>query len=64
MDDILKKLFDYQKFENNENLERIIKDSKDRHSVKLSDDRLNLLNAAGDILESNLSREKKNTFVD
>lgn len=63
MENILKKIFDYQKFENNENLDRIIKDSKNSHSVKLSDDTLYLLNAAGDILENNSLRKKNNKKV-
>ena len=58
MENILKNLFDYQKFENNENLDRIIKDSRDRHSVKLSDDTLYLLNAAGDIFKNNSLKKK------
>lgn len=66
MENILKRLFDYQKFENNENLDRIIKDSRDRHHVKLSDDTLYLLNAAGDILENKFlsKKKKKNSFSD
>lgn len=58
MENILKKLFDYQKFEKNENLEKIIKDSKDKYSTKLSDDTLYYVNAAGDILETNLLKKK------
>lgn len=57
MENILKKLFDYQKFENNENLEKIIKDSQKKRLAKLSDDKLQLLNAAGDIFATNFSKD-------
>ena len=44
----LKKLFDFQKFENNSRLEKLIKETEAESSgVELSDDELSLVNAAG-----------------
>lgn len=49
MEKKLKKLFDYQRFEKNERLEKIIKETESRYGEELSDDDLSLVNAAGDI---------------
>ena len=48
MEKKLKKLFDYQRFEKNERLEKIIKETESRYAAELSDDDLSLVNAAGD----------------
>ena len=49
MEKKLKKLFDYQRFEKNERLEKIIKETESRYEGELSDDDLSLVNAAGEI---------------
>ena len=49
MEKKLKKLFDYQRFEKNERLEKIIKETESRYGGELSDDDLSLVNAAGEI---------------
>ena len=48
MEKKLKKLFDYQRFEKNERLEKIIKETESRYGGELSDDDLSLVNAAGE----------------
>ena len=52
MENKLARLFDYQKFEPNEELESIISDVESRYSLdsfELSDDDLELVSAAGDV---------------
>ena len=48
MEKKLKKLFDYQRFEKNERLEKIIKETESRYGGELSDDELSFVNAAGE----------------
>ena len=48
MEKKLKKLFDYQCFEKNERLEKIIKETESRYGGELFDDDLSLVNAAGE----------------
>ena len=48
MEKKLKNLFDYQRFEKNERLEKIIKETESRYGGELSDDDLSLVNAAGE----------------
>ena len=48
MEKKLKKLFDYQRFEKNEKLEKLIRETENRYSAELSDDDLSLVNAAGE----------------
>ncbi|MBQ0037200.1 MAG: hypothetical protein KBS74_00850 [Clostridiales bacterium] len=48
MENKLKKLFDYQRFEKNEKLEKLIQETEIRYAVELSDDDLSLVNAAGE----------------
>ncbi len=43
----LRKLFDYQLFQRNEKLERIIYETKSRYPVELTDDQLGFVAAAG-----------------
>ena len=45
---VLKKLFDFQSFEKNPRLERLIRETEG-DATALSDDELSLVNAAGDI---------------
>lgn len=47
MENKLKMLFDYQKFEKNERLEKIISDTENYYGRELSDDELFFVNAAG-----------------
>lgn len=49
MENKLKKLFDYQKFEHNEKLAAIISETERRNSRELSDDDLSFVNAAGGV---------------
>lgn len=44
----LKTLFDYQKFEKNPRLEKLISETENRYAKELSDDELTFVNAAGD----------------
>ena len=47
MEHKLKKLFDYQKFENNSELEALIAETRGRYAKELSDDELEMVSAAG-----------------
>ena len=49
MEKKLERLFDYQRFEKNERLEKIIKETGSRYAKELSDDDLSLVNAAGEM---------------
>ena len=49
MEKKLKKLFDYQQFEKNPELEKLIAQTCDKYSGELSDDVLSQVNAAGEI---------------
>ena len=49
MENKLKKLFDYQRFEKNANLERFISETECRYAKRLSDDDLSKVNAAREI---------------
>ena len=44
----LKAIFDYQKFEKNPRLEKLISETENRYARELSDDDLFFVNAAGD----------------
>ena len=44
----LKSLFDYQNFEKNPRLEKLISETENRYARELSDDDLSFVNAAGD----------------
>ena len=61
MENKLSRLFDYQKFSPNEDLEKVIRDVESRYSLdkyELSDDDLSFVAAAGDI--SSTKRPDKN----
>lgn len=47
MEKKLKQLFEYQQFEQNEKLEKLIQETENRYAVELSDDDLARVNAAG-----------------
>lgn len=48
MEKKIKKLFDYQRFEKNEKLEKLIRDTENRYATELSDDDLSFVSAAGE----------------
>lgn len=48
MENKLKKLFDYQRFEKNEKLEKLIQETENAYVAELSDDALSFVNAAGE----------------
>ena len=47
MEKKLNKLFDYQRFEKNEKLEKLIRETESRYANALSEDELSLVSAAG-----------------
>ena len=49
MSELLKKLFDYQRFEGNSDLQELIDQAESKGAVRLSDDDLELVNAAGQL---------------
>ena len=53
MENEIKKLFDYQRFENNARLADIISQTESRYKKALSDEELFLVNAAGEINTEN-----------
>lgn len=53
----MKKLFDYQKFENNTRLGNIIEDTLEK-GMMLSDEDLTLVNAAGDPFDKKIKDAK------
>lgn len=52
MDNKLRKLFDYQRFEGNERLAKFISETESRYAKNLSDDDLSFVNAAGEPVTS------------
>lgn len=59
MENKLKQLFEYQKFEQNSRLAKLISESEDRQSNALSDDDLEFVAAAGERFLQNDDDEKK-----
>ena len=55
METKLKRLFDYQKFEGNSKLAALIAETESRCAQELSDDDLDLVNAAGEFDEQRLT---------
>ena len=49
MENKLRKLFDYQRFEGNARLAKMIREAEEQASAELSDDELFMVNAAGEI---------------
>lgn len=62
MEKKLKKLFDYQRFEQNEKLEKLIYETENRYAKELSEEDLSLVSAAGDMIAPNES-EKNHDHV-
>ena len=58
MEKKLKKLFDYQRFEQNAKLEKLIQETESRYAKELSEEDLSLVSAAGEI------KEERKTFAD
>ena len=54
----LKMLFDYQRFEQNAKLEKLIQETESRYAKELSEEDLSLVSAAGEI------QEERKTFAD
>lgn len=52
MEKKLKKLFDYQRFEKNQRLEELIRETESRYAKELSEEDLSLVSAAGEIKEA------------
>lgn len=61
MENKLKKLFDYQKFEQNERLSRLIAETEARQAAEISDDDLEAVAAAGEITEIIIGDKKIDT---
>lgn len=59
MEKKLRSLFDYQRFENNKGLERLIRDTESRYSKAISDDDLFNVNAAGAIDEGDKKKDEE-----
>ena len=57
MENKLIKLFEYQKFEQNERLAKLIAETEARQATEISDDDLEMVAAAGEITE--ISTEEK-----
>lgn len=55
MENKLKKLFEYQKFEQNERLAKLIAETEARQAAEISDDDLEFVAAAGDMLAPDAS---------
>lgn len=49
MDKVLKTLFDLQKFNGNAHLAALVKETQQRYDNALSDDELEMVNAAGEL---------------
>ena len=67
MADKLKRLFDYQRFEGNSRLQKLIGETEARAGAELSDDQLELVAAAGENRgdkQDQLNKEIKNQEVD
>ena len=58
MDKKLKMLFDYQRFEKNQRLEELIRETESRYAKELSEEDLSLVSAAGEI------KEERKAFAD
>ena len=65
MENKLKKLFDYQRFEQNEKLEKLVRETENHYATELSDEDLSLVSAAGEsgidtnFGASNMPKEKQ-----
>lgn len=60
MENKLKSLFEFQRFEQNKRLAKLISETEARQAVEISDDDLELVAAAGDAFASNKEDEDSN----
>ncbi len=60
MENKLKKLFEYQKFEQNERLAKLIAETEARQAAEISDDDLEMVAAAGEITEISIEEKEIN----
>ena len=60
MENKLKKLFEYQKFEQNERLAKLIAETEARQAAEISDDDLEMVTAAGEITEISIGEKEFN----
>lgn len=58
MEDILRALFDYQRFVGNASLNKIISDTESRYGAIISDDELESVSAAGENVPPQKSEEQ------
>ncbi len=58
MEETLKSLFDFQKFSGNPRLAEIISDIESRYGNALSDDELEAVNAAGELVPPRIYEDK------
>ena len=59
MENMMKRLFDYQRFENNPRIAKMIGEAENRFAQALSDDELAFVNAAGETDTLNAEEMKK-----
>lgn len=64
MENKLKKLFDFQRFEQNEKLGKLIQETESLYANELSDDDLFLVNAAGEITSYDCTPDAKPQLPD
>ena len=57
----LKRLFDYQRFEGNKRLQKLIDETEARSGEELSDDMLGFVAAAGDLSQVDRDQEQRET---
>ena len=60
MENKLIKLFEYQKFEQNERLAKLIAETEARQAAEISDDDLEMVAAAGEITEISIGEKEFN----
>ena len=60
MENKLIKLFEYQKFEQNERLAKLIAETEARQAAEISDDDLEMVAAAGEITEISVGEKEIN----
>lgn len=60
MENKLIKLFEYQKFEQNERLAKLIAETEARQAAEISDDDLEMVAAAGEITEISIEEKEIN----
>ena len=59
MENRLKSMFEYQRFEQNPRLAKLIRETESRYGAELSDDDLDIVSAAGEFEITNSNEEKE-----